>query len=141
MIYEELKKLFDTKGHEEAKEFLHLWSAYCDLVDDTVDEEKDSNRVRKLTTLASQVYNCPYWIRQRNNLLPTERLIHNEYFDSTIWEQSMEDWKRRRAKVYSNAGLNMVLLIVLIEFGQTVADSISLKLREYAYEKHKDDAI
>ncbi len=136
---EDICKLFENK--QEAKEFLLLYSEMGGLIDDIVDEQKNTNTIRRGTLLLSKCYNCNYWLKWHNSLLVTDRLIHNQYFDSVEWESSYEQWKREHAKVYSHAGIQMTLAVILIEFGDIELEKWSLRFREYAYNRHKEDKI
>lgn len=136
---EDIRKLFE--GRNDAIEFLLLYSEYGGKVDDIVDEEKNKERVRQTTLYGSKSYNCNYWIKYRPQLLILDRLIHNMYFDSVEWEDAPELWKREHAKVYSHSGMLMTLSVILIEFGDEKLREFSLRLKEYAYFRHKDDKI
>lgn len=136
---EDIRNLFE--GRNDAIEFLLLYSEYGGKVDDIVDEEKDQERVRQTTLFSSKVYNCNYWLKYRPQLLIIDRLIHNIYFDSVEWEHSPELWKREHSKVYSHCGMLMTLSVILIEFGDEKLREFSLRLKEYAYFRHKDDKI
>jgi len=132
---------FLFKDNLEAKEFLLLYAQHCELIDDLVDEEKSPEIIRKAFLIAGKVFNCNYWLKWRHCLFLVDRLIHNTYFDSVLWETSPEEWRRQHAKVYSHAAINMTLSVILIEFGDEKLKELSPKLREICYEVHKNDKI
>jgi hypothetical protein len=119
-----------------AFDWLTKYLEYVQVVDDCVDEPKDSNSVRDLTKLASLVFNHNYWVQYRANLLLLERITHCTYFDAVIWEQANEEWKRRDARVLTHCGLNMLYAVILIEFGEDKLAEVSLKHREFAHLKN-----
>jgi hypothetical protein len=133
----ELEQLFATKP--EAWRFIQLFNEYCNLLDDQIDEVKDDERTRKISTLAARIFNCPFWQRWSQNLYFLERAINNCYFDSTRWEKAEEDWKRRTAQVLASCGIMMLFVVIMIEFGEDEANKWTLRMREFSYEKHKND--
>lgn len=129
------------EGHNEASEFILLYGAYIEPIDDLVDEEKDVKNVRLVGELAARLFNCTYWKKWGNCLYLVERLIHNTYFDSVVWESADEEWKRRDAKCLSHAGYNMLFAVVLLEFGEDALKGLSLRFREHAHKRHLGDKI
>jgi len=135
----ELEALFE--GRQESLEFLKLYGEHCGLVDDLVDEPGNPATVEKAARLAFAVNNCAYWHKWKHCLWVVDRVIHNTYFDSVKWESAEEEWKRRDAKCMSHTAIEMIMAVILIEFGEEVVAKYSLSLREWAYNKHKDDLI
>lgn len=135
----ELDKLFLDRP--KAREFLSLYDMYCNAIDDQIDEPKNDKLTRLISTLSAQIFNCDYWQQYNKALFLLERVIHNTYFDSTIWEKSEEQWKRVDARVMSHVALHMILAVIIIEYGEEIASKYSLRLREYAHERHKHDPI
>ena len=135
----ELRELF--KDRKEALEFLLLFAGYGAVIDDLIDEEKTTQRIKTCCWLASEVFNCPYWNKYKGQLYILDKIVHNQYFDSVLWEKEPEEWKRQHAKVYSHAGMMMTLAVILIEFGEETMQKYSLKLREYAFLKHQKDPV
>jgi hypothetical protein len=124
-----------------AAEFMALYGEYCNLLDDEIDEQKDSTRVRNIVLASTAFYNCMYWKRWGSVLVLLEKIIVNQYFDSVKWEKSEEEWKRQHAKVYSHAPILMYFAVILIEFGDDELANVSLLFREEAYNIHKEDKI
>lgn len=112
---------------------------YIEAIDDLVDEEKSVKRIRDTVTLANLVFCDSYWLENAVQLRVVELLINNEYFDSEVWAAGNERWKRVAGKVLSHTGLNMLLGVIIIEFGPEVAAEISLTLREESHLNHIND--
>lgn len=138
MIESELEDLF--KDRPPALEYLLLFNQYCDLLDDQIDEGKSNERTRKISQLAAQISNSSFWCQYRTNLYLLERTINNAYFDSLRWERSEEKFKREISRVLASTGIMMIVAVIMIEFGEEVANEWSVRLREFYYEKHKNDA-
>jgi len=132
MIDEQLKKLLKSKP--EASEYLLLFAQYCDLLDDQIDEEKNDERTRRISELAAKIFNCSYWQTYSKNLYLLERTINNCYFDSLRW-------KCPYGQLLASCGIQMIVAVLIIEFGEEVANEWSLKIREIYYNKHKNDAM
>lgn len=136
-IEDELQELLKQKP--EALEFLLLFGQYSDLLDDQIDEAKSEERTRAISSLAARIFNTTYWQKYNAHLFLLERVINNCYFDSVRWEKSDEQWQRRIAKVLASCGIMMIVAVLMIEFGEPVANEWSLKLRQLSYEKQKND--
>ena len=124
-----------------ACEFLDLYSSYCGVVDDAVDEAKSPTTIYNMAHASTAVYNSTYWKQWGHVLVLLEKIIINQYFDSVKWENSNEEWKRQYAKVNSHAGMMMTFAVVLIEYGDKKLEEVSLSWREQAYEMHKEDKV
>lgn len=135
----ELEELVKTKP--TAHEFLQLYATYCDLLDDQIDECKNNNRTRKLSSCATSIFNCAYWQQYSRSLFLLERTINNCYFDSVAWEHDNKQWRRETSKHLASCGIMMIVAVLILEFGEEVANHWSSKIREEAYNKHKDDAM
>ena len=135
----ELNDLFAEKP--DALQFLSLYGAYSDEVDNQVDEEKNEDRTQRISQLAAQVTNCNYWKQYSNILYLLSRTIENAYFDSVKWERSQEEWQRKTAKELASCGVMMIVAVIIIEFGEEVASNYSIKLREYYHNKHINDPV
>lgn len=129
-VQERIRVIF--KDNLLAFNFLCKYIEYIHCIDDCDDEAKDLKRNAKLTRLAFEVFNHDYWTKWRQSLMIVERLIHNAYRDSVIWEQE-SIWKRRDAKVLNQRGYDMLFAIILIEFGEDKLEEFSLQFREYSH--------
>jgi len=132
-----LCELFE--GRKDAGEFLQIWNNRVEYIDDVVDEPKEIERLNEFLRLTASMYNCNYWKQYGNILAMTDRLIHITYFDSVKWENSKEVWKRRDARCLSHCALDMVLAVMMIEFGEPLARQYSILLRENAHLPHAFD--
>lgn len=129
-MQEQIKVFF--KDNLLAFNFLCKYIEYIHLIDDVVDEEKKVEDILKMTQKAFEVFNHDYWLKWRQSLLIVERLIHNAYKDSIVWEND-SIWKRRDAKVLNQRGYDMLFAIILIEFGEDKLNEFSLLFREYSH--------
>lgn len=127
------------EGKPEALEFIAVYSAYVNAVDDAVDEDIQVEHVSKLCTLANAVYNSRYWTRNMQSLYLLERVIHSNYFASLTWEDSAEKWKQGYAKFLAQSGLQMVTAVAIIELGETAANQLALSLMHNTYTKNESD--
>lgn len=138
-LLEELKELF--KDRPLAFSFLCFYLDYVHMVDDLVDEPKNTELIRQCSKQAAVVFNCDYWKQHSNALYLIDRITHNTYFDAVIWEHAEEEWKRRDARALNHCGYNMLFAVILIEFGEQKLQDVSLKFREYSHLKHLGDPI
>ena len=120
---------------EEARDFLKMYCAYCEVVDDCIDEPKSAEAIKTLTSMAAFVYNHKYWLKFSSMLSIVDRLIQNQYFDSVSMEHNDAVWAQQTAKFYSHAAMLMIFSIILIEKGPVALESISLKVRQASYER------
>lgn len=125
----------------DAAEFLSLAGQYGGLLDDVLDISAEPSRVKALCEYSALMYTCAYWRKWGHLLMFATVLARNQYFDSVKWENAEEQWKREHAKVYSHAGIGLILAVALIEYGSKKVDEISLSLREEAYTLHKGDKV
>jgi hypothetical protein len=141
----QLVKIFENQVAELFKdkplayEFLCLYGQYCAAIDDIIDERETIKFTREASKLACRAFSTAYWRQYSNILFITDRIIHNDYFDSVRMCSSDKQWEKDRGKVYANAGMMMTQAVILIEFGEDKLSEYSLLLKEFAYERHKDD--
>jgi hypothetical protein len=139
MIKELQDVITKLRGHNpKAADFLVDYITYCSLVDDCVDEHYAATRIQRITELAFKSFNCEYWRQYSHILSVTERLMHNSYFDSLVWEEE-KGWKGEYSKFMAQCGCQMVFAVVLIEFGEQYLNQISLDFRQAVYEKHEKE--
>lgn len=124
----------------EAMSFLELYGNYGEMIDDLVDQDKPVD-IQKVDSLRLQLTQHPYWQKWNHCLFLVERLIHNTYFDSTKWEKSNAEWKRRDARCLSHCGYNMLFAVIIIEFGMDKLNEFSLRFREHAHLRHLNDPM
>lgn len=127
----EIQEFF--KERKDAFYFLCQYVQYIHCIDDCVDEPNAGERTITLTELAAKTFNSPYWLKYQQNLIIVERLVHNAYFDSVVWENSQEEWKKRDAKVLNQRGYDMIFAVMLIEFGEDKLREFSSRFREYSH--------
>jgi len=140
-LFTELESFFHASGKQEAWKFLLHFTDYIEGVDDLVDEPKNIELVNKVAAKAMALYSSSYWGENKRELYLVARLIHFTYFDIVEWELSDEIWKKQHAKVLSHCGYNMLLAILLHEFGDFAYQRFSVQIREHAHLKHLNDPI
>lgn len=138
-MQEQIKVMF--KDNPSAFSFVCKYIEYIHLIDDVVDEEKNTETVLRMTQKAFEVFNHDYWLKWRQSLLIVERLVHNVYRDSTNWENSPEEWKKRDAKVMNQRGYDVLFAVILIEFGEDKLNEFSLLFREYSHKNQNHHEI
>lgn len=136
-LQKEIVEMF--KDRPVALSFLGKCIQYYHAIDDVVDE--GNQHIQVTTRLAFEVFNHAYWIQWRQSLTIVERLIHNAFYDSTVWESSTEEWKKRDAKVLNQRGYDMLFAVILIEFGEDTLDKFSNKFREFSHVNQGHDKI
>jgi len=124
-----LRDLFAEK--QEAWQFLQLHTTYVHNIDDIIDETFDKERLLKSMFIASLIYSCDYFVRNRNVLLPIEHTIINMYADSVDWENCGEEKKKAAADVMRHCQQEMIFAVIKLEFGYETLRKWSGKLREY----------
>lgn len=126
-------------GKQEALEFIKLYSAYANAVDDMIDENFTRDDVEKLSRLASALYTSRYWITHAASLYLLERVIHCNYFTSVEFETSEISWKKEYAKYLAQSGLQIVTAVAIIELGEYAARIIARQVIEKTLLKNEAD--
>lgn len=143
-MQKEIAEMFKEKP--KAFFFLCQYIEYIHGIDDLVDEPKNFELIRKVTQLSAIVFNCEYWKEYSNALYLVERIAHNTYFDSVVWENTLVDkgqtnWKLRDSKVLNQCGYNIIFAVILIEFGEKKLEEFSLKFRNYSHLNQNHDKL
>ena len=121
-----------------------VWREYVHAVDDD-DDEPNRTPVDRCRThaLAIEVFNHPFYIAHREQLLPLIRATNNAYADSVQWEKSNVKWQADFADVYRHFASEIVLAVAEIcgnerLNGQGYAHkrSISMELRTICHYEH-----
>ena len=136
-----LKRCFDLLvDNQEAYNFVIAYGEYVEIIDDMVDEEKNTELVAKFTSLATLLFSSNYWQKNGQQLILVEGLIHVMYFATVQWENAIEPWKRRDAKAMSHVGYYMLFAILLLETRDTkLVEEIALEFMECAHLHHFED--
>lgn len=127
------------KGNLEAEQFLAAWSAYVHGIDDLVDETTTNEFKIKLFIQALDLYNQPFYLKNRERLNGLIISCTNLYADSVAWEKSGVTWQKTFADWARHAGVEMVLQIACIVGGYDHMRAISLELRTINYVEHHNE--
>lgn len=132
------------KGNKAAEEFCSLWYRYAHFIDDIIDLKEDGRPTMSnediLATFvdAALLYNCPFFVANRQHLFPLVISITNQYADSVAWERSPVEGKRKIADVLRCCGDEMLLMVAMIVGGWKHMREMSLKIRWRDYELQHD---
>ena len=136
-LQEELKAIF--KPFPWASKFVLDYTCYVHLIDDIIDEPKDSERTLQAFALANIIYSNPFYQQNCVALSVVEALINNDYADSVAWEKSEVDWQKKHADVLRHSGYHMFFAVVLLLAGRDKLREISARFRAYSHEVHLYD--
>jgi hypothetical protein len=124
------------KGRADALQFCHLWYRYCHGIDDLVDTMLDgrpktsAEGILALFAQAAIIYNCPFFVANRNHLFPLVLSITNTFANSVAWERSPMAHRRVMADTLRMCGDEMFFLVAMIVGGWDHMRSLSDKIRE-----------
>jgi len=123
----------------DAMVFLLAFHCYAHAVDDLVDEGCTPEKLLDCLAQANAMYGTLFWLANSARLGGVISQIANTWADSVAWEREDEEWKRRVADVIRQCGNDMVTQVASIVGGWRHMRSISLRLREHAYnEQHQE---
>lgn len=124
------------RGDKSAEVFCHLWYVYCHAIDDLIDTMEDGRptmnpeQILAMFANAALLYNCPFFVANRNHLFPIVLSVTNAYADSVMWEKSPL-WRRRAmADTLRMCGDEMFFMIAMLIGGWDHMRSVSGKIRE-----------
>lgn len=124
------------KGDRAAVEFCSLWYAYCHAIDDLVDEKVDgrptlsNEKIIQIFANAALLYNCPFFVRNREHLFPIVLMVTNQYADSVAWEKSPLAHRRTIADVLRCCGDEMFFMVAMICGGYEHMRAVSGRIRD-----------
>lgn len=128
-----------TCNNESAAEFLRLWRTYVHGIDDIIDGDITKHeQIIEVFMQAAFVYNHPFFVANRVNLLQLVVNCTNAYADSVLFEKASEDWKRQFADHYRHFAAEMVLAIAFLCGGYSHMREASIQLREICWKEHHD---
>jgi hypothetical protein len=143
MMLEEIHKQA-ANGKEDAAMFLHLWVAYCHIIDDFIDEKKrDPEEFIAMLIHANLLYSVPFYQKNAERLRGVVIQVTNAYADSVKWENSgleegWYDWRSVWADTLRFSGSEMVIAVATITGGWELARKLSPLLREVNWmEQHE----
>lgn len=137
-----VQQVYEMLQHNpEALDFVWAYGEQAEIADDMVDEPKDISKIQRLTQLAARIYSSDYWHRHKQTLLMIELLNNLTYFDTVVWEQSSDNWKRRDARCLNHCAYNMLFAVLILECGMdaVIESGITLRFRESAHLNQLED--
>ena len=124
------------RGNQQALDFCHLWYQYCHGIDDLIDTMEDGRptmspeEIIALFANAALLYNCPFFLANRNFLFPVVLLVTNAYADSVAWEKSPVNRRRVMADVLRTCGDEMFFMVAVILGSWPHVRGVSGRIRE-----------
>ena len=124
------------RGDRDAHVFCDLWFNYCHGIDDLIDTMEDGRPTMKpeavlsLFANAAALYNCPFFVRYRDQLLSVALLVTSAYADSVAWERSPIKRRRIIADVLRCCGDEMFFIVAMLTGGWAHVRSVSSRIRE-----------
>lgn len=125
-LYEEI-----AFGNKDALDFVKLWSIYCHMFDDIVDEDFNVVNLIETNNELIKILTCKFFTDYSSLLLPQIYLAAESY-------QASETTKKDNfLGVYlSHEGNNMLRLVALITGGFNHLVKMSEKIRSLTYVEH-----
>lgn len=123
-------------GDREAMSFCDVWYRYCHAIDDLIDTIEDGrptmskDQIISVFFTAAVLYNCGFYIRNRDLLSPIVLLVTNTYRDSVEWEMSSKGHLRAMADVFRTCGNEMFVMVALICGGEAHMRKMSMAIKE-----------
>lgn len=124
------------KGNKEAMIFCDYWYNYVHGIDDLIDTMEDGRpRMSKdqmigLFFKAALLYNCSFFVANRDILFPIVLQITNTYADSVAWECSPKEHLRKMADVFRTCGDEMYVMVALLCGGEDHMRQMSRAIKE-----------
>lgn len=129
----------------EAMAFTDLWYRYCHGIDDLIDTMQDGRpamnheQILELFALAAMLYNCRFFVKNREMLFPVVLSVTNSFADSVSWEKSPIYRRRMMADVLRTCGNEMYNTVALLKGGWKHLREIGPKIRERDWIGQHDD--
>lgn len=133
-MQEEIDKLLE--GHPDARNFVLLYTKWCHMIDDLIDDNSTNNNPEYILALcahAGELYSCNFYRTYHALLYPVDFLINNTYADSVKWERSNEAYKQIASDTLRHTAVDMILLVITILYGREKLRELSPKFREFAH--------
>lgn len=124
------------KGNDEAMQFCDLWYGLIHGVDDLLDCSLDGRplmskqQMLRLFLNAAALYNCKFFVANRDLLYPVALNVTMTFSDALAWEQSSVAHLRTIADVLRMTANDMYCMVALICGGIDHRDYISRHIKE-----------
>jgi len=127
-------------GNEEAYKFICLWNKHCHRVDDFVDNSETRRAINDILWQQFELCHNLFWKQNEVALIVTTAIVINDYADSIIMTDNEDcKWQKDWGNYLRFSGNQMILAVALICGGYIKMRSVSMKLREWAYNAHHDN--
>lgn len=133
------------KGNRDAMVFCDFWYQYVHGVDDLIDTMQDGRpRMSKdqmigLFFKAALLYNCSFFVANRDLLFPIVLQITNTYADSVAWERSPKEHLRKMSDVFRTCGDEMYVMVALIVGGEEHMRQMGRAIKERDFVLQHDE--
>lgn len=132
-------------GNQEAMTFCDIWYRYCHAIDDLVDTVVDGrptmskDQMISIFFTAALLYNCSFYVKNRDLLSPIVLLVTNTYRDSVAWENSSKSHLRAMGDVFRTCGNEMYVMVALLCGGEDHMRKMSMAIKERDWLGQHDD--
>lgn len=127
-----------TKGNELAAKFVISYVAFCHLIDDIYDADKevtDKRLVLELMLFLEQIIMNP-WVREHSQLLwPLIVAGANSWLDANEWERSEDKKKRLSSDVIKGQYHEVIWFVAFLCGGFQHQQNITSRFRDYDYDQ------
>lgn len=129
-LSDEVKAL--CKGNGQAIHFCSLWFLYCHRIDDLIDNRTGvtNDEILEMLLCAAAIYNCDFYIANRQMLYPIVLMVTNQFADSVAWENDSVEHRRKMADVLRCCGNEMFFAVAMLVGGWGHVRIWSPKIRE-----------
>ena len=133
------------RGNEVAMQWCDLWMVYCHEIDDLIDTREDgrptfsAEQILKIPINALILYNHPFYLANRENLMPLVLSITNAYADSVQFEKAADPTQRSIADIIRCCGNEMFMMVALICGGWEHMRKVSPRIRVRSYQLQHDN--
>lgn len=126
-----------TKGNVYAANFIVAYVAFCHLIDDLWDKDKevtDKRMVTELMLFLEQIVMNP-WVREHiQNIWPLIVAGANSWLDSNKWQQAEDSRKRMASDVIKGQYHEVIWFVAFLCGGFQHQQEITSRFRDYDYD-------
>lgn len=133
-------------GNRDAMTFCDIWYRYAHSIDDLVDTLEDGRptmskeQMISIFFTAALLYNCDFYIANRQLLGPIVLQVTNTYQDSVAWERSSKKHLRQMADIFRTCGNEMYVMVALLCGGEQHMRKMSMAIKERDWLGQHDEA-
>lgn len=130
--------------------WINSFRSLCHAIDDIIDipeRRADNEYIGSVFNKMVDLLSSDFYSRYRARLYPIIKHIHNTYYDSVKWENSLIEWQRVYSDVQrccTNVMLETVVEMIVseeagLEAGYIAKREISLLAKEESWYNHHDE--